>query len=353
MLRSLGGAVLFRSSCPSPSHGYPFWLLALTFRSSRPAFCGRLTSPVSHPMTRVRTNTSQERRLLRANADRCCVCKRSGLGVNFHHIDGNSANTIDQNLAVLCVQHHDQHHRPAAYDRAVNHLDLGSAEILRRKIAWEAFVAEAQNPEPSLLATITAYGSFDLIHSIELVVQWPNEDIGFVRAYHLREGTLDHLTDQLLQDLAELGPKIKVALVNGPQPVEHCSCCGIGVSLTMKPAVVAKITNPDWRTKSICSIYINPHQASLALVFSLADQELFSGSLHLCAKRFLHYSSEAIDEQIEIKNRPSVRAQATRVVEQLLKEWEPAHIFFGTGDEDAPTMLSSLDLPRVWERRAG
>ena len=47
MLRRFGGAVLFRSSRPSPSSGYPFWLLALTFRSSRPAFCGRLTSPVS------------------------------------------------------------------------------------------------------------------------------------------------------------------------------------------------------------------------------------------------------------------------------------------------------------------
>ena len=47
MLRRLGGAVLFRSSCPSPNPSYRFWLLALTFRSSRPAFCGRLTSPVS------------------------------------------------------------------------------------------------------------------------------------------------------------------------------------------------------------------------------------------------------------------------------------------------------------------
>ena len=47
MLCRLGGAVLFRSSCPSPNSGYPFWFLALTFRSSRPAFCGRLTSPVS------------------------------------------------------------------------------------------------------------------------------------------------------------------------------------------------------------------------------------------------------------------------------------------------------------------
>ena len=53
VLRSLGGAVLFRSSCPSPNHGYPFWLLALTFRSSRPAFCGRLTLPVSPFIFRV------------------------------------------------------------------------------------------------------------------------------------------------------------------------------------------------------------------------------------------------------------------------------------------------------------
>ena len=46
-----GGAALFRSSCPSPTPSYRFWLLALTFRSSRPAYGGRLTSPVS-PITR-------------------------------------------------------------------------------------------------------------------------------------------------------------------------------------------------------------------------------------------------------------------------------------------------------------
>ena len=47
VLCRLGGAALFRSSCSSPNSGYRFWLLALTFRSSRPAFCGRLTLPVS------------------------------------------------------------------------------------------------------------------------------------------------------------------------------------------------------------------------------------------------------------------------------------------------------------------
>ena len=57
VLRCFCGAVLFRSLCPSPNSSYPFWLLALTFRSSRPAFCGRLTSPVS--LWRIRLPTAQ------------------------------------------------------------------------------------------------------------------------------------------------------------------------------------------------------------------------------------------------------------------------------------------------------
>ena len=57
VLCRLGGAALFRSSCPSPNRSYRFWLLALTFRSSRPAFCGRLTSPVS--LSRIRLPTSR------------------------------------------------------------------------------------------------------------------------------------------------------------------------------------------------------------------------------------------------------------------------------------------------------
>jgi len=35
-LRRLGGVVLFRSSRPSPSWGFPFWLSGLTVRRSRP-----------------------------------------------------------------------------------------------------------------------------------------------------------------------------------------------------------------------------------------------------------------------------------------------------------------------------
>ena len=43
----LRGAVLFHSVGPSLSWGCPFWVLGLTRQSSRPAYGGRLTSPVS------------------------------------------------------------------------------------------------------------------------------------------------------------------------------------------------------------------------------------------------------------------------------------------------------------------
>lgn len=303
-------------------------------------------------MSRIRPKPSQERRLLKANADRCCACKRKGMGLHLHHIDGDSSNTVDANLAVLCVEHHDQHHRPAKYASACKHTELGSAKLLAFKLSWESFVLEARKPATTILATVTAYGTTERIHSIELVMQWPDERIEFVRAFHLRDGTLGQLTDEVIAEVSQIGSHIKLALVDEPQPDDHCSCCGRGYSHTMKPAVVARLTNPDWPTKSICSIYINPLRPSLAFVFSLADEMLFTGSLHLCNGKFLHYASDGIDEPFELNPQPSVRTQATRIVDHLLKEWAPAHVFIGTGDEHKPTMIQALQLPKVWEQRA-
>ena len=50
-------------------------------------------------------------------------CKRRCIGFHLHHIDGNSSNTVDENLAVLCVEDHDRHHRPNEYESRVNHLE--------------------------------------------------------------------------------------------------------------------------------------------------------------------------------------------------------------------------------------
>ncbi len=50
-LRRFCGPALFRGQRPCPSLGAPFWPSGLTRRSSRPAYCGRLTLAVS-PITR-------------------------------------------------------------------------------------------------------------------------------------------------------------------------------------------------------------------------------------------------------------------------------------------------------------
>lgn len=299
-------------------------------------------------MSRKNPSTSQKHQLLKANAFRCCVCKRSSIGFNFHHIDGDSSNTTDQNLAVLCVEDHDEHHRPGEYKARQNHLELDAKEILRLKKSWEAFVAEAKKPNPCVIATLSCFGIEELIHSLQLVLQWPNERIEYKRSFHLLDGDLDRLTNEVFKELASIGPAIKMAVIDKPLAVEHCPCCGGGFSRTMKPAFIARLNDPAWSTESSCGIYINPTRPSLALTLSLRGQQLFCGSLHLCQGRFLHYHSEGIDEQIPIKQKPSVRTQATQIVKDILVVWEPAKIFIGTGNPDTPQIISNLKLPKGW-----
>jgi hypothetical protein len=303
-------------------------------------------------MARVKPTKSQRERLLKANAFRCCVCKRSSVGLHFHHIDGDSSNTVDGNLAVLCVQDHDRHHRPSEYERRPNHLELDAKEILRLKNSWEGFVIEGRRPDPKVIATLSAYGTKRLIHSLQLVMQWPDGRIEYQRSFHLLDGDLDRLTDGVFEELAAIGPKVKLAMINEPLPVEHCPSCLTGFSRTLKPAVVIRLTDPEWATESACGIYINPDKPSIAITLSLREEQILSGSLHLCQGKFLDYSSEGIDDRVRISDKPSIRAQATRIVNQVLNEWMPSKVFIGTGDPDKPEIIKTLALPKCWEVRA-
>lgn len=302
-------------------------------------------------MVRKNPTPPQKERLLQANAFRCCVCKRRSLGFHIHHIDGDSSNTVDENLAVLCVEDHDRHHRPDGYKSQVNHLELDATEILRLKNSWEAFVIEANQPDPKIIATLSGYGTENLIHSLQLVMQWPDERIEYKRSFHLLDGDLDRLTDEVFDELAAIGPKVKLALINQPLPVEYCPACRKAFSRTLKSAVVMRLTDPAWATHSACSIYINPDQPSLAIVIFLRQQPVLSGSLHLCQGKFLDYASEGIDDRVPIRPKPSIRSQASRIVNQVLREWTPSKVFIGTGDPDAPRILNTLALPRCWEVR--
>jgi hypothetical protein len=303
-------------------------------------------------MARANPTATQKKRLVQANAFRCCVCKRRSIGFHLHHIDGNSSNTVDENLAVLCVEDHDRHHRPDEYGSRANHLELDAKEIMRLKNSWEAFVVEASRPDPRVIATLSAYGTEELIHSLQLVMQWPDERIEYKRSFYLLDGDLDRLTDEVFDELAGIGPKVKLALINQPLPVEHCPSCRSAFSRTSKAPAVTRLTDPAWATESACAIYINPDQPSLAIVLSFREQQILSGSLHLCQRRFLDYASEGISERVPIKSKPSIRAQATCIVNQVLREWTPSKVFIGTGDPDEPEIINTLELPKCWEVRA-
>jgi len=295
-------------------------------------------------------SAEQRERLLVKNSHRCCVCKRSGVGLHLHHIDEDPSNTVDENLAVLCVQDHDLHHRPTAYD-LVKHTELGEQRIRDFKNSWESFVAEAKRDNPKIVATISAYGSYDHIHAAQLVMQWFDERMEYERVFHLLEGDYKYWLEEIFSEIHEFGANIKIAFINEPLPVEHCPCCGKGFSRTIKKGIALKIASPNWSADSVCSVYINPNQPSLALVIALENELIYQASLHLCRGKYLHYSGEYYDDSIKVRKKPSVRTQATMIIQKVINDWEPSKLFIGTGEHEKPYLINDFQLPRCWENR--
>lgn len=296
---------------------------------------------------RTKPTPAQKVRLLNKNRGVCCVCKQRGLGVNFHHIDGDNSNTTDPNLAVLCVKDHDKHHRPTEYD-GLNHLKLGRRRIQQFKKSWEAFVEEARKPNPGVLAVINAYG--EPIHSMKLVLQWANGRIEFERTYHLHHGPMESWIDHAMEEVECLGKKVQIALINKPLPVEYCPCCNSSTSRTVDEGWARKLTAKNWAADSICSIYINPTSASLAINISLKHETVHQSHLHRCGMH-LHYHCREFDERVHIQRKEGVRSQATRIIQKVLKQWQPARLLIGTGDHDKPTLIRRFALPPCWEKR--
>jgi len=302
-------------------------------------------------VARKNPTPAQKKRLLRRNKNRCCVCKRSGVGLHLHHLDGDNSNTIDENLAVLCVEDHDHYHRPSQYTKNIRHSELTEEELRQFKISWESFVEEAQKDAPNVLAVINVFGTDENIHSAKILFQWPDERVEFERTFHLLEGDFEYWTDEMLQEVQSIGENVRVSIIDEPLDVEYCSCGGGAFSHTLKEGVVVKHTDPDWAQHSIMSIYVNPEQPSLALTVSTPEKRLYSAGLHLCNRTHLHFMSDYFDETTKVKRKPSIRIQATQIVNKVIDAWEPAVVLIGTGDHDHPTIIKDLTLPSVWEDR--
>lgn len=302
-------------------------------------------------MSRKDPTTQQRERLLRRNASVCCVCKKRGLGVHLHHIDGDNSNTVDENLAVLCVKDHDLHHRPHAYS-GINHLELGADEIREFKGYWEAFVDEAQKPEADVCAVLTMYGAYSEIHSMQAVFQWANGRIEFERTYHQLDGTAEACIDNLFSHFEWLGKAIKLIMVSEPLPVEYCPCCSSPLKRFLMENQYKRIFHKSWEEDSICCIYINPNQPSLAVSLFLNHEVIYQGAMHLCGNS-LHYVCSNFEERSPISKRPSVRTQATKVIQEIIDIWKPGRLFIGTGEHENPDLIEDFKLPKCWEKLKG
>jgi hypothetical protein len=299
------------------------------------------------PDVRRDPTKAQRSRLYAKNARMCCVCKSFEVGLELHHIDGENSNTIDENLAVLCVTDHDAHHRPGQY--RVRHTELTSTEIARFKRDWEDFVREAALPKPRLLVTVGGYGTREVLHSAKAVYQWTDGRIVFERIYHLHAGTIGDWTTDIVNESVRLGRNIPIVLLDKPLDVAYCSCCRKSLSNVVDRGYGLRLVAPNWDADSAGVVYINPEQPSLAVTFSLDGREIFSASLHFCGGTHLDFECGEYSERVAIKPGPSVRDQVAQMLDNLLRDWCPARLLIGTGDHDNPDLMDGLRLPDCWE----
>ena len=290
-----------------------------------------------------------QRSLRRKSLGVCCVCKERGIGTNFHHIDGNPSNNDDENIDVLCVKEHDQHHRPKAYDDT-KHLELGSDKIRAYKLDWENAVKECRSDNPQVLTVVCAFGTEKEISSAKFSLQNIDGKIIYERLYHRHFGDMNDWTDWIMDELMWLGRNVKLHLINQPQAIELCPCgCKNSLSTIIDKNVAIQSTAKDWKHKSIGTIYINPTYPSFTITIFYGETLLYTAHLHKCGRKYFNFHCDKFDEKISIKKNTRVKKQAETIMKTVMETWNPGLIFIGTGNPEKPKLIKKMKLPDIWE----
>src|SRR5260370_38466203 len=103
-------------------------------------------------------------------ADRtCCVCRTAGKPVQLHHIDEDPSNTVERNLAVLCLECHTDtmirggFHRKLDSDQVVLYRDDWNQVVAQRRAATDARAASTGPERSARLKTLTT--TFDILQA--------------------------------------------------------------------------------------------------------------------------------------------------------------------------------------------
>jgi hypothetical protein len=76
----------------------------------------------------------------------CCVCGERGLAVQIHHIDEDPTNHVIHNLAVLCLEHHEQTQTRGGFAKK-----LKAADVVRCRDDWVRRVSDRRDRADELV----------------------------------------------------------------------------------------------------------------------------------------------------------------------------------------------------------
>jgi hypothetical protein len=76
----------------------------------------------------------------------CCICNKPGLAIQIHHIDEDASNNDPENLAVLCLQDHEETQVRGGFGKKLKAVDV---QLYRRK--WLERVAKRREEADKLI----------------------------------------------------------------------------------------------------------------------------------------------------------------------------------------------------------
>jgi len=144
-----------------------------------------------------------EAEILFANDRTCCICRDSTKRIQIHHIDGNPDNIDEDNLAVVCTDHHDEIHKAGGITKGI------STTLLKKyKRNWELSVrrrrTQQHGPLKSSLGIEKTLFEFEIRKTAYEIVALKDNDmegihqrLDFLHTLYLLEG----YTEQILRDL--------------------------------------------------------------------------------------------------------------------------------------------------------
>jgi len=135
------------------------------------------------------------------NRNTCCICRDPNKGIVIHHIDGSRNNNDPSNLAVVCLEHHDEIHKRGGISRTF------SPKLVRKfKQGWELKVRSQlfERYGPLKTALEKTLFRFEIRKTCYEIVTLKDDDINGINQRLDFLSTLDVLegsTNQILQDL--------------------------------------------------------------------------------------------------------------------------------------------------------